>query len=72
MATIKIGDRVRVGTWDLPVFVKRIYFADGEGNECHEADAADQILELDWGQHGESRVFLHDEGRSWHQYINLN
>jgi len=69
---VKVGDRVRVGTWDLPVFVKRIYFVDGQDNECFEFEAAQQILELDWGQHGKSKVALHEEGKTWHKYLDLN
>ena len=30
------------------------------------------IIHLDWGEHGKSRVYSHDEGLIWHRYAELN
>lgn len=69
---IKVGDRVRVGNWDLPVTVSRIYFEDDDGTEVFEFEAARKMLELDWGQHGKSKVAAHDEGKYFTKYQELN
>ena len=29
-------------------------------------------IDLDWGAHGKSRVFAHDEGTVWHRVENFN
>lgn len=72
---IKVGDRIVVGTWDIPVFVERIYFEDNDGNEVFEFESARQMLALKWGvngEHGKSKVALYDEGNVWHKYLELN
>ena len=32
----------------------------------------DWIIELDWGEHGKSRVKLHDEDKIWYRLSNKN
>lgn len=32
----------------------------------------DWIIELDWGEHGTSRVKLHDEDKIWYRMSNKN
>lgn len=70
--SIKIGDRIRVGSWHLPVIIDRIYFVDNDDNEVPEELAARIMLEVNWGEHGKSKVSMADEGRRWFKYQDLN
>jgi hypothetical protein len=36
------------------------------------ADSNDWLIRLDWGNHGKSRVWLHDEGKIWKKWMELN
>jgi len=47
----------------FPAYVERI--EDDPGT-------ASTILHLDWGEFGKSRVFLHDQGKVWELYSELN
>jgi hypothetical protein len=61
---IKRGERVVVPGWEhLEVFVKSVDY-----------DLFDSIwiITLDWGEHGASRVYLHDEGKTWYRRVMLN
>jgi hypothetical protein len=71
---IRAGDQVVLNGWEhLPATVKRIYYIDSEGEECSELDAiAATCLLLDWGEHGTSRVYLHDCNVKWHKFTGLN
>lgn len=69
---VKVGDRIKVGSWEVPVHIKRIYHIDAYGNEVFEFEAVSTVLELDWKEHGVSKVFLHDENKSWAKYQYLN
>lgn len=69
---VKVGDKVKVGSWDLPVVVKRIYHVDEQDNEVFDFESNRTVLLLDWEGHGQSKVFMHDEGKSWKQYFNIN
>lgn len=69
---IKVGEQVRVMSWNLPVTVKRIYFVDAHGNEVFDFESSKTMLELDWGIHGSSKVSLDDEGKTWFRFFNLN
>lgn len=53
---VKVGDRVVVSGWDLPVYVAAIQKDPG---------TASVILHLDWKEFGKSRVFLHDQNKTW-------
>ena len=70
--TVKLGDRVTVGNYQMPIFVERIYHEDKDGNECFAWEAARTMLRLDWGTFGKSKVALHDHGKVWHLYQELN
>jgi hypothetical protein len=60
---VKIGDRLVVHGMPFPAYVEKI--EDDPGS-------ASTILYLDWGQHGKSRVFLHDQGKVWELYSTQN
>lgn len=54
---VKVGDRVIVGDWDyLPVHVESIEKEEGTDRV---------ILRLNWGEHGKSRVYLHEQNETW-------
>lgn len=56
----KLGDRIVVhGIRHIMVKVSKI-----EWNE-HEAR---YVIALDWGEHGTSKVYDHDEGKTWYRY----
>ena len=56
---IKIGDRLVVQGMQLPAYVESIWF-DSETNRT--------VIELDWREHGKSKVYLHDEDKTWVRY----
>ncbi len=58
---MKVGDLVVVSGWMPPAKVERI-----------EDDGIEVILYLDWGDRGKSRVKLHDQGKIWVKYKDLN
>jgi hypothetical protein len=69
---IKVGDRIGVRGWKIPVVVSRIFYEDATGNEIPRAQSVSTMLELDWGEHGKSKVALHDEGDTWYHYTSSN
>lgn len=61
---IKIGDRVVVyGRMETPVYVKDIV-DDPENDRT--------ILILNWGNFGTSKVYLHDQDKTWYEYTESN
>ena len=61
---IKIGDRVVVsGRMETPVYVKDI---------VDDPENAQIILILNWGIWGTSRVYLHDQDKTWYKYSESN
>jgi hypothetical protein len=56
---IKVGDRLVVQQMPFEAFVERI-----------ETDQTTGVvtLFLDWKEHGKSRVYLHDENKTWYKY----
>jgi hypothetical protein len=60
---VNIGDRLVVQGSQFPAYVERIE---------EDPTTASTILHLDWKEYGKSRVYLHDEGKVWYQYSNLN
>lgn len=61
---IKIGDRVVVsGRMETPVYVKDIV-DDPENTQI--------VLILNWGIWGTSRVYLHDQDKTWYKYNESN
>lgn len=60
---IKVGERLVVqGMIEFPAYVEKIE-SDNAGNT---------IIFLDWKEHGKSRVYLHDEGKVWVRYSEMN
>jgi len=56
---VRVGERLVVHGWrDFPAYVERIEH-DTAGNT---------LIFLDWGEHGKSRVYLHDENKVWYRY----
>jgi hypothetical protein len=61
---INVNDRVVVrGRMETPVYVKEI---------IDDPESARTILILTWGKFGESKVYLHDEGKEWYKYSSCN
>lgn len=61
---LKIGERLVVmGLKEYPAIVEKVWFDQ-------ETDRT--VIELDWGEHGKSRVYAHDENKSWYRYTNSN
>lgn len=71
---IKVGDRVVVNAgYNPPVTVESITYEDKDGNLTEDATkVACTRLGLDWGEHGKSRVYLHDEGKTWFKCEDVN
>ncbi len=60
----KVGDRIIVQGWSyLRVTVDRVE---------QDLDTPNIAIYLDWGEHGKSRVWAHDEGKIWSRYNNVN
>jgi len=53
---LKVGERLIVQGSPFPAYVERIE------NEPHLARTT---IHLDWKEYGKSRVYLHDEGKTW-------
>lgn len=60
---LRVGDRIVV--YDMPHQARIASFS-------HDEATGRVRINLDWGQHGKSRVFLHDEGEIWHRHIEPN
>lgn len=60
---VKEGIRVKVGHWDIPVIIAKV----------NPPDESRRIrLDLKWENHGVSFVYLHDIGKTWTLYGQLN
>lgn len=60
---INVGDRLVVQSMAFPAYVERIEY---------EESTARTILHLDWKEFGKSRVYLHDENKTWYKYVSNN
>jgi hypothetical protein len=61
---LKIGERLVVqGLVDYPATVEKIWF---------DEETQRTVIELDWGIHGKSRVYDHDENKIWYRYTEAN
>lgn len=61
---IQKGERVVVSGWNnLDVRVADVVYQPSE---------ARWVIILDWGEHGISRVYDHDEGKTWYRYGSTN
>lgn len=60
---IKIGDRLVVQGSPFAAYVESIEEDPG---------TASTVIHLDWKEYGKSRVYLHDENKTWHLYLNVN
>jgi hypothetical protein len=39
---------------------------------CWDTTSFDWIINLDWGFHGQSKVRLHDENKTWYRFSKVN
>lgn len=70
---VKVGDKVRVAGWNLPVVIEKIYFEDRDGKETKwEFEASRVMLSLNWGEHGKSKVSMNDKDKVWFLYSAAN
>lgn len=61
---VRPGDRVVVGSFsELKTLVERV---------VPDPRTGDVAIYLDWGEHGKSRVWEHDEGKTWRRYEWVN
>jgi hypothetical protein len=60
---VKVGDRLVVQDCPFPAYVERIE---------EDPSTASTVLHLDWKEYGKSRVYLHDEGKTWRLHMNVN
>lgn len=60
---VKIGDRLVVSGMPFPAYVERIEY---------DPQTARTFIFLDWKEFGKSRVFLHDENKTWYKYSENN
>lgn len=60
---VQIGDRLVVQGLPFPAYVERVEY---------EPTTDRTIIHLDWKEHGKSRVYLHDENKTWHKFLALN
>jgi ketopantoate hydroxymethyltransferase len=60
---VKVGDRLVVQGMPFAAYVERIE---------EDLASARTVLHLDWKEHGKSRVYLHDENKTWYKYTNAN
>jgi hypothetical protein len=60
---IKIGDRLVVQGLPYPAYVEGIKY---------DLNTARTVIELDWKEHGKSRVYAHDENVTWYKYNEAN
>jgi len=56
---LKKGDRLIVQGMPFPAYVESVWF-DSETNRT--------VIELDWREHGKSKVYGHDEDKTWIKY----
>ena len=61
---VKIGDRIIICGWsNYDTRIKSVTYIQ---KECR------WLIEVDWGVHGHSKVYDHDEGKIWLRYTNFN
>ena len=60
---IKVGDRLIVNNLPFPAFVEAIQF---------EPETYRTIVYLNWREHGKSKVYMHDENKTWKKYLEVN
>jgi len=60
---VKVGDRLVVQGMQFPAYIEKIE---------PEPSTARVILHLDWKEFGKSRVYLHDENKTWFKYESNN
>jgi hypothetical protein len=60
---IKVGDRVVVQRMPYPAYVESIEF---------DQTIQRTVIHLDWKEYGKSRVYLDDENKVWHLFVNDN
>lgn len=63
MTIIKEGDQIVVHGIMPPAKVSKVWYSK---------DEARNVIELDWGGRGTSRVYDHDENKVWFKYKSVN
>lgn len=58
-----VGDRLVVQSSPFPAYVESVWY-DPETDRT--------VINLDWKEYGKSKVYAHDENKTWHKYIVLN
>jgi hypothetical protein len=56
---IEIGDRLVVSGIPFPAYVEKVEY---------ESETDRTVIYLDWKEHGKSKVYLHDENKTWYKY----
>jgi hypothetical protein len=57
---VKIGERLVIQGMPFPAYVEFVEY---------DAATARTVISVDWKEHGKSRVYLHDEGKTWERYL---
>ena len=60
---LKVDDKIVVHGIMPPARVSKIWF---------DIDTNRHVIELDWGNRGNSKVYGHDEGKVWYKYDSCN
>jgi hypothetical protein len=60
---VKIGDRLVVQGSAFPAYVESIWY---------DENTASTVINLDWREYGKSKVYLHDENKTWVLFLNQN
>lgn len=60
---VKVGDRLVVQGLSIHPTVESVWY---------EKETDRTVIELDWGEHGHSRVYAHDENKTWYRYSDSN
>lgn len=60
---VKVGDKLVVQGWSIHPVVEKVWY---------DKDTDRTIIELDWGVHGKSRIYEHDENVTWYKYNETN
>jgi hypothetical protein len=61
--SISLGDQVVVQGIFPPAIVEKIWF---------DEETKRVVIELNWGDRGHSKVYLHDQDKVWYKYTKVN
>ena len=60
---VEVGDKVVVQGIMPPATVEKVWF---------DEERMRLVIELNWGDLGESKIYGHDEGTVWYKYTGTN